>query len=53
MTEPQIQTADAPTTETTDAARKTWVAPIFERTPLNEAMAGNGRTTIDAQYGFS
>lgn len=53
MNEPQTQAAEASAAETTDAARKTWVAPTFERTPLNEAMAGNGRTTIDAQYGFS
>lgn len=53
MNEPQTQAAEASADETTEQPRKTWVAPTFERTPLNEAMNGNGRTNIDAQYSFS
>ena len=29
------------TPDTTEQPLKTWVTPTFERTPLNEAMAGN------------
>ncbi len=41
MNEPQTQATEASADETPDTARKTWVAPTFERTPLNEAMSGS------------
>ena len=42
------------TPDTTEQPLKTWVAPTFERTPLNEAMAGPAPIThIDGPGSYS
>ena len=48
MTEPQ-----STETQTTEQPRKVWIAPILERTPLNEAMASINLGSTDATINYS
>ena len=50
----QNMTTPAPTEEApTEEARKDWVTPEFERTPLNEALAGSTVASADASFNLS
>ena len=50
----QKMTTLAPTEEApTEEARKDWVTPEFERTPLNEALAGSTTASSDASFNLS
>jgi hypothetical protein len=55
MNEPQTQTNTTPdTASTAEQPLKTWVAPSFERTPLNEAMASHASaSSLDGQANYS